>query len=168
MLRRGYSLIEMIVVLTVGAVVVGIGAGMLHLLLRTEQTGRGRVLQARVLARLAEQFRGDVGAAVRQTPGAREGEWRFVLMGDRLVTYRALPGEVQWDESMAGKRVRQESYVLPGGSSAAITVQSKAMPVMASLVIADHGTPAATSREMRITAVLGKDHRFTKSPVGGQ
>ncbi len=168
MLRRGYSLIETTVVLTIGAVVMGIGVGTLHLLLRTEQTGRDRVPQARVLARLAEQFRSDVAAAVRWAPAARQGEWRFVLMEDRLVTYRALPGQIEWDERMAGKRLRRESYVLPGGCSAAITVQSKATPVVASLVIADPGTPLATRREMRVTAVLGKDHRFTKSPVGGQ
>ena len=70
MLRRGFTLIEMLVVMTVGSVIVGIGVGMLHVLLRTEQTGRDRVHQAGVLARLAEQFRSDVGAAVRQTPGA--------------------------------------------------------------------------------------------------
>lgn len=166
--RRGYTLIEMIVVMTVGAVVVGISVGMLHALLRTEQTGRDRVPQARILARLAEQFRSDVGAAVRPTPSAQQGEWQFALTGDRVVTYRALPGEVRWDQRTAGKLVRQESYILPSGCSAAITVRSKATPAVASLVIADKSTPRAAGREMRVTAVLGKDHRFTKSPVGGQ
>ncbi len=168
MLRRGYTLIEMIVVMTVGAVIVGISVGMLHALMRTEQTGRDRVPQARILARLAEQFRSDVGAAVRQTPNARQAEWQFALAGDRVVTYRALPGEVRWDERMAGKLVRQESYVLPSGCSAAITVQHEATPAVANLSIAYNGTPLAASREMRVIAVLGKDHRFTKSPVGGQ
>ena len=124
--------------------------------------------QARFSPGLAEQFRSDVAAAVRQTPGARQGEWQFVLTGDRLITYRVLPGEVRREERMAGKLVRQETYVLPGGCSAAITVRSEAAPAMASLVVADNGAPAAAGREMRVTAVLGKDHRFTKSPVGGQ
>ncbi len=168
MLRRGFSLIEMLVVMTVGAVVVGVGVGMLQVLLQLEQTGRDRVFQVRVLARLSEQFRCDVGAAVRQTPGARQGERQFVMTGDRVITYRVLPGEVRRDERMAGKPVRQESYVLPGGCSAAITVRSEAAAAVASLVVADHGTPLAAGREMRVTAVLGKDHRFTKSPVGGQ
>ena len=34
MLRRGFSLMEMVVVMTVGAVVVGVGVGMLHVLLQ--------------------------------------------------------------------------------------------------------------------------------------
>jgi len=168
MLRRGYTLIETIVAMTIGAVVVGIAVGMLHMLLRTEQTGRDRVAQARILARLAEQFRSDVGAAVRQIPGARPGEWQFALTGDGVVTYRALTGEVRWDQRMAGKLVRQESYVLPSGGSAAITVQDAAAPAVANLVITQNGPPRAAGREMRITAVLGKDHRFTKSPGGGQ
>lgn len=168
MRRRGFTLVEMLVVLTIGTVVVGIAVGMLHLLLRTEQAGRDRVPEARILARLAEQFRSDVGAAVRQPRIAKAGEWQFALAGDRVATYRTLPGEVQWDERTADKLVRQESYVLPSGYSATIAVQNKSTPTVASLVIADRGTPQTPGREMHITAVLGKDHRFTKSPVGGQ
>jgi prepilin-type N-terminal cleavage/methylation domain-containing protein len=167
MLRRGYSLIEMLVVLTVGTVIVGISVAMLHSLLRAEQTGRDRVPQAGILARLAEQFRGDVAAALRQTPGARQAEWPFVLADDRLVTYRALPGEVRREERTAGKLVRQESYVLASGSSAAIRVQGKDAPTVVNLIIVVGGEHPTAGREMRVTAVLGKDHRFTKSPVGG-
>jgi hypothetical protein len=158
----------MLVVLTVGSVLVGISVGMLHLLLRTEQTGRDRVPQARAVARLAEQFRSDVAAVVRLTFVPRPGEWQFVLTGDRLVTYRALRGEVRRQERAAGKLVRHESYVLPSGLSAAITVGSEATPPTASLVIGGPGTPPAAGRVLRVTAVLGKDHRFENTPAGGQ
>lgn len=168
MLRRGFSLLEVLVALTVGSVVVGVAVGMLPLLLQTEQTGRDRTAEARILARLAEQFCSDVAAAVRQTPGARPGERQFVLAGDRLTTYRVAPGKVQRDERVAGKPVRRESYVLPSGWSAAITVRSEAAAAVATLVIADNGEIPAAGRELHIAAVLGKDHRFTKSPVGGK
>jgi prepilin-type N-terminal cleavage/methylation domain-containing protein len=166
--RRGYLLIEMLVALTVGAVILGIGVGMLHMLLRTEQTGRNRVPQARIVARLAEQFRSDVAAATNQTSGPQKTEWRFEMAGDRVVTYRASPGEVERDERIAGKLVRHESYVLPSGCSAAIAVQRKATPAVVSLVIADNSPPQATGHELHIIAVLGKDHRFMSSPIGGQ
>jgi hypothetical protein len=163
--RRGYSLVETVAVLTVGSVIVGIGVGMLHLLLRTERTGRDRVPQLRAVARLAQQFRSDVNAAVRQVPVAKQGEWQFAL-ADRLVTYRARPGEVRWDERKDGKLRRQESYVLPSGCSAAIAAQGPATPAVLGLVITAEAAPRAAGRELLVTAVLGKDQRFTKPSAG--
>jgi len=168
MLRRGYSLVEMLVVLTVGAVIVGICVGLLHTLLRTEQNGRERVPQTRILVRLAEQFRTDVSAAVRQVASARQGEWQFALPGDRVVTYQASPGEVRWEERTQGKPAIRETYVLPRGCSAAITVHSQAAPPVASLVVADKNATQQAAHEIRVVAVLGKDHRFTRSPGGGR
>ena len=171
MSRRGTTLIEMIAVITVGAVMLGIGVCMLHVLWRAERTGRDRVHQASVSARLAEQFRSDVCEAVRYLPpqDKQPTQWQFALPGDRVVTYRALPGEVRRDQRTADKLVRQESYVLPSGCSAAIAVQGEAAPAVASLVIAADAAPLAADREFRVTeAVLGKDHRFTKSPIGSR
>ena len=170
MSRRGFTLIEMLAAITVGSVMLGIGVGILHVLLRAEGTGRERVHQTQVLSRLAEQFRSDVGAAVRQIPaqGDRPKQWQFALADNRTVTYRALPGEVRRDERTADKLVRQESYALPEGYTAVISVEREAKPAVASLVIAREPTPLAAGREMRVAARLGKDHRFTKSPVGGQ
>ena len=77
MLRRGFTLIELMVVLTVGTVIVGIGVGTLHVLLRTEQTGRGRrapgrrsgptgaVPQRRQCGRATDGRRTQSGVAVR-------------------------------------------------------------------------------------------------------
>jgi prepilin-type N-terminal cleavage/methylation domain-containing protein len=187
MSRRGYTLVEMIVAMTIGTVIVGISVGMLHLLLRTERMGRDRVPQTRILARLAEQFRNDVAAAVRQTHDARQTEWWFTLTGDRVANYRLLPGAVQRHELLADKPVRQESYVLPSGCSARIVMEEAHTPAVVNLVImgatgaasasskgtlaepvAPEGMSQAAGREMRVVAVLGKDHRFTKSPVGSQ
>ena len=166
--RRGYTLIEMVVAITLGAAIVGASVGALLVLLRTEQAGRNRAAQSGITARLAEQFRNDVGAATHHVADAQKGEWQFVLPDDRVVTYRTLPGRVEWDERAAGKVVREESYVLPDGCSTMIEVSSRAEPATASLIVKDTGTPHRTIRERRVTAVLGKDHRFTKSPDGGQ
>jgi prepilin-type N-terminal cleavage/methylation domain-containing protein len=170
MRRRGFTLIEMLAAITIGSVVLGIGIGILHVLLRAEETGRERVHQAQVLTHLAEQFRSDVGAAVRQMPAQddRPKQWQFVLANDCTVTYRALPGEVRRDERTADKLVRQETYALPEGYTAAIRVERDAKPAIVSLVIAREPTPLAAGREMRVAAVLGKDHRFTKLSIGSQ
>lgn len=168
MLRRGYTLIEMIVALTIGTVIVGISVGMLHMLMRAERAGCDRAPQARILVRLAQQFREDVHAAVQQTAGDQQAEWRFAQAEDRVVTYRALPEEVRRDEHVAGKLVRQESYILPSGCSAAINVQSETPRVVPNLVLIGSVAPLAANREMQVAAALGKDHRFTKLPNGGQ
>jgi prepilin-type N-terminal cleavage/methylation domain-containing protein len=166
MRRRGYTLVEMVAVLTVGSVILGIGVGMLHLLLRTERTGRQRVPQSRVVARLAQQFRSDVNAAERQMSSSKPAEWQFALSDHRLVVYRMVPGGVEWSERQDGKLLRQESYLLPRGWSAAITGPGRATPALLSLVITDKADPYAPGRELLVTAVLGKDQRFTKPPAG--
>ena len=85
-----------------------------------------------------------------------------------MITYRVFPGEVRREERIGGQTRAAESYVLPRGWSASIAVRSEAAPAVASLIIADNRAPPAAGREMRVAAVLGKDHRFTKSPFGGQ
>ena len=145
MLRRGYSLIEMIVAMTVGSVIIGIAVGILHRA-AARRSGRAAIAcpQARILARLgravpqrrrrrraADSRRAAGGVAVRpagRSPG---------------MTYRLLPGEVRRDERMAGKLARQESYVLPSGWSAAIAVEERGRASRASLVSSrDHGAVA--------------------------
>jgi hypothetical protein len=156
---------EMLVVITVGSVMLGIGVGMLHLLMRAEQTGRDRVYRTGVAARLAEQFREDAAAALRVMPEQenRPSQCRFVLAGDRIVTYRTMSHEVQRDERSSDKMVRQESYPLPDGRSAAVAVDRNTKPPLAKLIIANEN-----GRELCIAARLGKDHRFTNASAGGQ
>jgi prepilin-type N-terminal cleavage/methylation domain-containing protein len=170
MSRRAFTLIETLVVMTVGSVVLAIAIGMLHLLLRAENTGRDRVSHATVSARLAEQFRNDAAEALRTipTPDHAASQCQFALPDGREVAYRVLPNEVQRDERAAGKTVRQESYMLPEDRVAVFGMESSAKPVRASLVITGDGTRLPAGRELRIVAVVGKDHRFTKSDGGSK
>ena len=81
-MRRGYTLIEMIVVMTAGTVLMGIAVTLLCALLRAEGTGRALVERSASLGRLADQFRRDVHAADQ----AAKGIWR--LPGKEGVTLR--------------------------------------------------------------------------------
>jgi prepilin-type N-terminal cleavage/methylation domain-containing protein len=170
MSRRGYTLVEMLTAMTVGAVMLGIALSMLLVLVRAEQGGRDRVYQARVMSRLAEQFRSDANAAVRpiSAKAGQKTEWQVALMGDQVVTYRALPGRIDREQRTGGKLVRQESYVLPAGRAAKIVVNNDSTPAVASLIIAADEAASAAGREIRITAMVGKDHRFNKSAMGGR
>lgn len=166
--RRGYTLVEMLVVISVSTVLLGAAVSMLYVLLRAEHGGREHANRATIVARLADQFRTDIHAARRPIPGdgADKDQRRFALKDDAVLIYRALPGEVERREEIAGKLVRQESYALPAGSSAEIVVRTDPAPVMAGLVITLPGPAPVTDREIRIDAVLGRDHRFTTSANG--
>jgi hypothetical protein len=168
--RRGYLLIEMLTAITAGAVMLGISVGILGLLLRVERAGRDHGYRAMVLGRLAEQFRNDLHAALRQAPGEAgpKDQWRFEMGPDHAVTYRATADTLERDETAAGKPVRRESYALPPGCAARVDVSADRAPPLASLTVAPAGTRCAGSREVRIDAVLGRDHRFAKPEGGGR
>ena len=90
MSRRGFTLIEMLAAMTVGSVMLGIGVGILHVLLRAEETGRDRVHQTQVLTRLADSSAATWrGIAADACPGQPAEQWQFALADDRTVTYRA-------------------------------------------------------------------------------
>ena len=61
--RRGYALIEVMVVITITAVMLGLCAGMIHLLMRLDRSGRSTAEEAADLARLARDFRADAHAS---------------------------------------------------------------------------------------------------------
>ena len=67
--RRGVSLIEILVLMTIGSTLMGIAVGSLHLLLKMDRNTRQRRQLQASEARLADQFRRDVHAALRMKPG---------------------------------------------------------------------------------------------------
>ena len=168
--RRGFSLLEMLVAVTVGSVLMGIGVAILTLLLRLDRTGREHAHRAVVLGRLAEQFRDDVHAALRPMPAGTDhrAPWRLDLGPDRTVSYRITPESVERDETAPGKPVRHESYPLPEGCAARVSLSADRTAQVASLIVAPAGTPSPTSHQLRVDAVLGRDRRFVKSKTGEQ
>ena len=158
-MRRGYSLIEMIVVMTIATVIVGLSAAILHLLLRTERNGRQQMHRSAALARLADQFRSDVHAAAHQPvpDDANPSCWTFELKAGRNVQYRAQAGQIERVETLGGKIERRESYALPPDAAVAIATPDDTKPPVATLMVRE-----PPNREIRIAAVLGKDHRFSK------
>lgn len=151
-------------VIAVSTVLMGIAGTTVVTLMQAEHNGCDHVSRTATVARLAEQFRRDVREALH--PVAVEGEpkdqWQFALPGDRTVTYQALPGELQRRESLGGKRVRRESYLLPADCSAEIVLPTDAAPATAALVIASRGSAPAASHEVH-RGGIGMDHRFAKA-----
>jgi prepilin-type N-terminal cleavage/methylation domain-containing protein len=155
--RRGFTLIEMVVVITVSAVLMGIGTGILALLLRSQRLAHDDLDHGRSVARLAEQFRDDVHAATG-TPQylPDRSDWQWQLPSGRTVVYHLAPGVVGRREWFGAKLYRQESYALPAEVAARIEVSADPRSLACLLLDQPGGS------QIRVEAVVRRDHRFSK------
>lgn len=171
-MRRGVSLIEMIVVMTVGAVLMGVAVSLLLVLLRTEQGGRTHAQRNESLQRLADQFRRDVHAADK-TPKVVDvrDEAGFVTLlmisGDRILFYDAAhesPGIVRREiNANSGGELSRETYLLPEDSAAAFAViDPDAGHPIVRLTIAPEDESLRAAQEICIEAAASRDGRFLK------
>jgi prepilin-type N-terminal cleavage/methylation domain-containing protein len=169
-MRRAFTLIEMITAMSVGTVLMGVAVSVLIVLLGAEQSGRTHFQRSESLRRLADQFRRDVHAAVGETaagPEDRPGR-RFSLADNASVQYAIDADRVSREQRIGAKVVRRESYTLPKGSTATIAVDRTTSPWMLSLTIMPKEPAMRPGREVRIDALLGRDHRFAERQKEGK
>ena len=166
-MRRGHTLLEMTVVITVGATLLGIAVSLIHVLMRAEQNGRTHVERYVTMARLADQFRDDVHAAAGRPTAEGQTAWHLELAADRTVRYATDPGEITREERMGEKIVSRESYNMPDGYTAAIAPDDATIPALVSLIVELKAGSGSKGREIRIDAALGKDRRFAEPKKGG-
>src|SRR5689334_610049 len=91
--RRGFSMIEVVLVLGGVSIILGLCAGLLHVMLRLERAGRLHLAETVTVGRLAHQFRQDVHAALRARPAVQDeslaAKLELVLPAARQVDYEA-------------------------------------------------------------------------------
>ena len=64
-IRRGYSLVELMIVLSVGTAMLMVAVSVLTMLKQTQDRVRTRLISERRITRLAQQFRSDIHLAIR-------------------------------------------------------------------------------------------------------
>ena len=215
-MRRAFTLVEMLTVISIGSVLMGIAISLLIVLLGAEQSGRTHAERSESLQRLADQFRRDVHAAVgepvgtvddaaskgtvpdvhaavgepagtaddavakgkvpfslarksgpsptrksEQSPEVRHG-CRLRLADDVSVRYAIGDGGISREEQTGSKDIRRELYALPKDSTAAIAVDRATSPSTLTLTIVPNDASLRSGHEIRIDAVLGRDHRFAE------
>ena len=163
--RRGYSLVEMVVVIATASVLLGLTVTLLYTLLRVERDGRDQIRHYTTLGRLAAQFRRDAHAATAAS-AIDNRQWKFTLSDNRAVTYRMEPGRLIRLEQAGEASPNRESFALPPGMTAAVEIDTDAEPTFVGLVMVPtpEGSERRRGRPIRIDAVLGRDHRFVKEP----
>jgi prepilin-type N-terminal cleavage/methylation domain-containing protein len=162
--RRGYSLIEMLVVITVGSLMLGLCVGTIHMILKLDRGGRTQVTERAARARLAQYFRADVRAALRTEPATGRSERLSLFLPEqRVVEYKIEPGRVLRVRTEAGTLKNRDAFSLPRKSVARLEVEDRAGRTFAGLVVEDQerATPStARAGQFRVEGVVGKDHRF--------
>jgi prepilin-type N-terminal cleavage/methylation domain-containing protein len=173
--RRGYSLVEMIVVITVGTVLVGIAVTTLASVLHASRAIDDQVHRIATVRRLADQFRNDAHAAWNtqslnakgeEDPNGTAGR-RFELAPGRQVTYEFQSNaELQCDTVERTEKVDQtvqsrESFILPKGICASCTASTEGKTTMIALVI------ASASQEKSLTQTQETAQTKAETKVAG-
>ncbi len=165
--RRGITLIEVLILVTCIAVMLGLCAVTIQLMLRLFTDNQARLTSSVMLERLARQLRDDAHAsqsariepagATRPDPPA---SLLFSLRADRAITYKVLDGAIARDETLGGRIVRHESYSLPRGREARFTLGEEGGRPMVALLLTQSPRASKTEspRPLEVLAVVGK-HR---------
>lgn len=171
-LRRGTSLIELMVVVTGCAAFLSLSGQLLHRAMRTQSESRRCFDAERTAWRLAKDFRRDANAALAATTAADDvgagGLLRLELPGERIVAYRRDGASIVRTEKQGDDAASRETYSLP--TATAIAVEFNESTRLATLSIGsdpeDEAAPPPTRlRDARIdveaVAAVGRDRRFS-------
>ena len=158
--RRGWSLLEVTIAVTLTSVLLAATAVLLTMLFRSDRQIRGDLLQQQVLARLNWQFRADAHAATACEAGNdAASRCRLTLADGRSVEYSWQPPRlsrvVSWDEETQ----QRDDFVLPQQAQVRFVVENRADRQFARLQIAPDDAPprryATAVRPAEIEALLG-------------
>lgn len=167
--RRGYSLLEMLVVMAGMSMVLGVCVSLIFTLLRMDRTGRALMAEGNVTARLSRDLRRDVRAAhdvalaSHAAAPARQAVLR--LTGPRRVEYRVEPSQVIRTLSESGAVQSREVYRLKHTGQTHFELD-RAPPSTVVRLVLETGAGAAGSAAQApwiVESVVGRDGRFEAS-----
>ena len=165
--RPGYTLVELLVVITVTAVMLTLCAGMIHMLLKLDRSGRAASEQAADLARLARDFRSDAHATLKVVSNETVSDRMTVLLdGVKTVEYQTRPNDIVRTVREGEKVRRFETYRRPARTSVRFAADSAGPRPFIILMIdrPSDGRDDSFYRNYWIEAEIGKDHRLNPRP----
>lgn len=163
--RRGWSLLELLVVITAASAMLTITAGLVFQMLKVGQSERAAVVAVATLERLAHDLRADARAA---SGPVDLGPDRLMLpmTEGRSVEYILGPREALRTVRRGDKIEHHEPYRWPRGSAARFeSTRDGSVPVIALVILPPTAaspakSSAPTDRGFRIEAIPGRDARL--------
>ncbi len=163
--RRGWTLLEAVLAITICTTLVGLVCGLLWSMLRSQGQSRDQIVRQGIHSRLAEAFRADVAAAKSCQPlDEQRPELGIVLAGpgESRVEYRAEDRRVARTASTGEKITGRESYQLGDAQQAKFNISNGDPMVISCILIEaakDPQAPDAAVQRTTILATLGRDSR---------
>ncbi len=178
-IRRGISLVELMLTLSACCVIVTMSAALIHRAMHAQSKSRRFFDGERNAQRLGESFRRDVHAATSAATGAEAGGGdvfvRLEMSGGQTVEYRQAAGRVERTWHVDGSIRAREAFVFPAETR---LMADKELPRLVILAVAPQGTTAAsaapakasldryaTPLSLRVEAVLGRHAALMDAPV---
>ena len=157
--RRGVTIIELMVVITALAILLGLTIGLMHSLLKLDRGARAHFVETSARARLAHQFRRDVHEAARVVPDAKP--FRLVRGDGRVIEYQARAGQIlraerksETDEAVD----HRETFRFPHSGTAQFSIGLKSGRTRAEVVIPPQAaaSPIGPPRDFTVEAFLSE------------
>ena len=165
--RRGFTLLELLVAMTVSGVVMLLAVRCFHTVFLQTAIAREFADCDRQWGQLSEIYRRDVHAAQRAEPSADGSAMRLFLPQDRIARYAAYPEGIERSEESPGKKILPTRYRLWDGAArftmnpertVATLVYQWSPPAARAAKDAGQSPPP---RELRLDANIGSDERFS-------
>ena len=171
-MRRGFSLIELLAVMTVASVIFGVLGVSIFALHRTQTRVQDDSHTAAALADFARRLRADAHAATAaslQTDGDAEPSESLVLDYDdgRRIEYRfdTASRRIHREVRQADEIVHRDAFVLPRGAEVRWSPLAEGETLAGAVVSRPQGRErdAGEARRVRIEAAVGLDRRYGRS-----
>lgn len=168
--RRAFTLVEMMVVISVGSVLMGLALGMVHRTMRAESTVRTHARVERTAARLSRQFRHDIHEAesVLLDQQSDVPLLQLILPDQRPITYRIESSSLLRQQQHSDEQTHRELFSFPDNYSLQFAELSK--PPRATLTL-EHDTKLVgidPKIKLHVEAVIGQFLRLSQTEEASQ
>lgn len=169
--RAGYSLVEMLVVMSMLAAIMGLVGTVFHRLFASDQLAMRRALLERSTSRLSDRFRQDVHSATDHrliTPEKDDPDVLELLASPEgfTVKYSVAVGSVRRDVFDKERRIGFDRFLLPESTASFAAGADSAWIVLAIErplgTVTSEPTATPSRRTLTIEAELGREARLAR------